>query len=341
MRLLNISFIFLLVFWCACNSFSQHGSSGNIAIAFYNVENFFDTVDNPHKTDDDFTPAGRYRYGTRIYEQKLHNIATAIASMNDGAGPVLLGLAEVENATVLDNLSAQPELGRFGYKHVWYDGPDIRGINVALMYKPELFQLIESKHVFVDLSSVQERSLTRDVLYVKGILADDTVHILINHWPSRRGGVAQSAPKRAIAAAVNKKLIAEIRSADPDAAIIVMGDFNDNPTDGSLTKVLQTTKDKPVPASEILYNPFASFYAHGEGTEVYKHTWNLFDQILVSGALLQGHKLRYKSAQIYKPVFLRDTYKGHEGEPHRSFKGSHWIKGYSDHFPVLIYCTTQ
>ncbi len=342
MRLLNNSFIFFALFAISCNGSSQTGFKSDVAIAFYNVENFFDTLDNPHKIDNDFTPEGKYHYGQRVYEQKLHNIATVVQSMDNGKSPAIIGLAEVENATVLRDLARQPELRRSAYKYVWYDGPDIRGINVALMYNPDYFHMLGSQPLNVDLSSIQKRSLTRDVLYVRGVLAGDTVHILVNHWPSRRGGVAKSNPKRAIAARVNKAVVDGILEQNPNARIIVMGDFNDNPDDPSLTKVLQSSGKVPASRSHKLYNPFAKLYSDGLGTEVYRHVWNLFDQIIISSGMLQtDSKLKFESANIYKPKFIQETYKGHVGEPHRSFKGSHWIKGYSDHYPVVIYCTAN
>jgi len=310
-----------------------------VAVAFYNCENFFDTVHNPAKEDEEFTPDGKNHYTQRIYEQKLHNIATVIQNMGGSEGPAILGMAEVENNTVLSDLAHQPELAARGYKYEWYDGPDPRGINVALLYNPKYFHVIKSEPLHVDLSGTGGKSITRDVLHVYGVLSGDTVHVFVNHWPSRRGGEDQSDPKRDIAAMVNKTAAEKIMKKDPNAKVIIMGDLNDNPNSNSVATVLGAKPNQSDVATSGLYDPWAAIFATGLGTEEYRHSWNLFDQIIISGGLLKNknHKLHYDKAEIYKPDFIIDHYKGHEGEPHRSFVGPHWINGYSDHFPVILY----
>lgn len=319
---------------------SVHADNGDrVAVAFYNCENFFDTVHNPAKEDEEFTPDGKYHYTQRIYEQKLHNIATVIQSMGGPDGPAIMGMAEVENNTVLNDLIRQPELEKRNYKYEWFDGPDPRGINVALLYNPKYFRVLKAEPLHVDLSGVSGKSVTRDVLHVYGILKGDTVDVFVNHWPSRRGGEDESGPKRAIAAKVDKDAIDRVMNRNPNAEVIVMGDLNDNPTDNSVANILGA-KGKPGEGSASgLYDPFTDIYATGTGTEEYRHSWNLFDQVIISGSFLRNdnHKLHYVKAEIYKPDFIIDHYKGHEGEPHRSFVGPHWINGYSDHFPVILY----
>jgi endonuclease/exonuclease/phosphatase family metal-dependent hydrolase len=334
-KLLLLALIALLNCNVGC---AQAGGENRVVVAFYNCENFFDIVDNPAKNDDEFTPGGKYRYTQAIYEKKLHNIATVIQNMGGSEGPAILGVAEVENNTVLNDLVHQPELARRNYKYEWYDGPDPRGINVALIYNPKYFRVLRSEPLHVDLSGTGGKSITRDVLHVYGILDGDTVHVFVNHWPSRIGGEDQSGPKRAIAAHVNKDMIDALMKKNPGTRAIVMGDLNDNPTDNSVTNVLNAKAEpRDVPATG-LYDPWADIYKGGEGTESYKKQWNLFDQIIISGAFLQNrkNKLHYELAAIYKPDFIVDTYKGYEGQPHRSFKGTYWINGYSDHFPVTV-----
>ena len=321
--------------FCGC---TPKTSDHQVLVAFYNCENFFDTEHNPAKEDEDFTPQGKYHYTQRIYEQKLHNIATVIQSMGT-EGPAIIGLAEVENSNVLNDLTHQPELQHANYKYAWFDGPDPRGINVALLYNPQYFTLLSSEPLHVDLSAFSGKSLTRDVLHVSGILSGDTVDVFVNHWPSRRGGEEASDDKRAAAAQVNKDAIATIMKSRPAAKIILMGDLNDNPTDNSITTVLGA---KPAPAEVTetgLYDPWTDIYKGGAGTEAFRGTWNLFDQVIISGSFLsnRNHKLHYEQAAIYRPDFIVDHYKGHDGEPHRSFAGTHWINGYSDHFPVILY----
>ena len=310
-----------------------------LSIAFYNCENFFDTVHNPVKEDEEFTPGGKYHYTQKVYEQKLHNIATVLQSMGPDGGPALIGLAEVENNTVLTDLVNQPEIANRHYKYEWFDGPDPRGINVALLYNPALFRVIKATALHVDLGGTGGKTVTRDVLQVHGILKGDTIDVLVNHWPSRRGGEDASEQKRALAAKVNKDAIDQIMKNNPYAKVIVMGDLNDNPTDNSITDILGATGEQNQVLRSGMYDPWTAVYNSGAGTEVYQHNWNLFDQIIVSCGLLKNpnHKLHYEKAAVFKPDLIIDHYKGHEGEPHRSFVGTHWINGYSDHFPVILY----
>jgi len=337
MRLLNISFLICAVLFVNVRIYAQAGHDKPVTIGFYNCENFFDTVDNPAKDDDEFTPRGKYRYTRKIYEQKLHNIATVLQSMS----PAVIGLAEVENNAVLEALSRQPEIAGRRYRYVWYDGPDPRGINVALVYDPAIFRVLKSEPLHVDISATGGKVVTRDVLHVQGILAGETVDIFVNHWPSRRGGEDASDAKREAAARVNRNAVDALFRKNRNANIIIMGDLNDNPDDKSVATVLGA-KPQPGDATSVgLFNPFASIYKTGQGTEVYKKQWNLFDQVIVSDALFNNKVLKYGYDQVYKPAFLQDTYKGYEGEPHRSFKGTHWINGYSDHFPVMVQFTTK
>ena len=334
--------VYLLLFLSFSLSFTgcaQKTDDHAITVAFYNCENFFDTVHNPAKEDEEFTPEGKYHYTQRIYEQKVHNIATVIQTMNGSDGPALIGLAEVENNTVLNDLTHQPEIARRNYKYEWFDGPDPRGINVALLYNPKYFVVLKAEPLHVDLSGTGGKSVTRDVLHVYGILNGDTVHVFVNHWPSRIGGEDESSPKRAIAAKVDKDAIDAVMKKTPDAKVIVMGDLNDNPIDNSITNVLGAKGETNDVQRSGLYDPWINIYKNGGGTEEYKHSWNLFDQVIISDGFLKNknHKLHYEKAEIFKPDLIIDHYKGHEGEPHRSFVGTHWINGYSDHFPVILY----
>ncbi len=330
------SFTFLFSFACIAQQAGRR-----LGVAFYNCENFFDTEDNPLKDDDEFTPQGKYKYTERIYKQKLHNIANVMKDMGDDCGLAMMGMAEVENSRVLKDLVNEPQIAGRKYKYVWYDGPDPRGINVALIYDPATFRLISSKPVSINIAGTGGKVVTRDALQATGVLGDDTVTILVNHWPSRRGGDAASAPKRNIAAGVNKNVAEGLWQKNSNAKVIVMGDLNDNPDDESVAKILGAVADKKLVTKKGFYNPYAALYNNGGGTEVYKKKWNLFDQIIVSGSLVQCKNLCYEKAEVFKPDYIVDKYKGHEGEPHRSFKGTYWINGYSDHFPVIVYFTTR
>lgn len=305
-------------------------------MAFYNCENFFDPADDPAKDDDEFTPAGKYRYTQEIYGKKVHNIASVIAGME----PALMGMAEVENAAVLEALVSDEKISGKRYKYVLIPGPDPRGINVGLLYDPAVFRVLWQEPLHVDISGTGGKTLTRDVLHVHGIFAGEPVDVFVNHWPSRRGGEDASEAKREGAARVNRVAIERITLHDKHARIIVMGDLNDNPDDRSITHALGAVADRKNVTATGLYNPFSALYHSGAGTEVYRKQWNLFDQVMVSGAFLQAKTLRYDHAEVYKPEFIQDTYKGYEGEPHRAFKGTKWINGYSDHFPVVVYFTS-
>lgn len=333
MTRLNIYFTSVVMCIFSLAGCLSNTGSGRIAVAFYNCENFYDTIDDPFRDDDEFTPNGKCHYTRRVYLQKQHNMATVLQSMDPENGPALIGLAEIENATVLADVVRQPEIADRNYRYILYDGPDVRGIDVALLYDPERFMVISSEPLHIPLDS----GTTRDVLHVRGILAGDSLHLFVCHWPSRRGGVEESAARRAAAAGVCASAIAAIRMRERSEHIILMGDLNDNPTDSSVTQVLGAGASKTRLKNRGLYNPFADLYAAGVGTEVYKHQWNLFDQIVISAVMLHSGPLRYAGVEVYKPAFLQNSHKGHEGEPKRAFLGSSWMNGYSDHFPVLLY----
>jgi len=332
-----IAFAIVLMSLSGC---AQKSANNTLAIAFYNCENFFDTEHDQGKEDDEFTPEGKYHYTERIYHSKLHNIATVIQQLgneNTPDGPAIIGLAEIENGHVLNDLIQQPEIESRHYKYAWFDGPDQRGIDVAMLYNPKYFHLIKAMPLHVELGGMGDKENTRDVLHVIGVLAGDTVHVFVNHWPSRRGEEGASDAKRAAAAKVDRGAIDEIMKQLPTAKVIVIGDLNDNPVDASVTQVLGAKGDKNVRTTE-LYDPMAELYNNGQGSLEYKHHWDLFDQIILSGACLKhvGH-WHFDKAEIFNKDFLVDHYKKFEGQPHRSFAGTHWISGYSDHFPVIVY----
>lgn len=319
---------------------NSNSQSRTATIAFYNVENLFDTKDDPKTNDESFTPTGSYRYTDKVYKQKLNNIANAIATMegkDQPDGPAIIGLAEIENNTVLKDLTKQNAIKGRGYKYVWYNSPDNRGIDVAMLYNPKQFKVISSKALPIRFSGKDKYDKTRDVLYVHGVLMGDTVHVLVNHWPSRAEGQRRSEPKRVAAAQVNKDKVDELLRENINANIIIMGDLNDNPDDISVTQTLRAYDNASIEKKGFLYDPFAQLYKSGKGTSVYHRQWDMFDQIIISDGMLQDDGWKFKKAKVHDVKLLKDTYRGVEGYPYRSFKGTHWIKGYSDHFPVLLY----
>jgi len=317
------------------------------AIAFYNCENFFDTLNDPFKADDDFTPEGNYHYTAAIYQAKVHNLATVLQQLGSpitSDGPALIGTAEIENDQVLHDLVKSPEIKDRNYQFVHFDSPDPRGIDVALIYNPRYFKVMKAEALPTDISKYAEKGgKTRDVLHVIGLLAGDTIHVFVNHWPSRRGGQAASNPLRAIAASISKRVIDSLMHQNPGTRVIEMGDLNDDPTDPSVIKVLQAkgARDQVLPGG--LYNPFTAYILKGIGTLAFNDAWNLFDQIMVSSGLLNGDQGYWK---FYKSeIFSRDFLKEHSGQyrgyPRRSFDGTTWNNGFSDHFPVLVYLIRQ
>lgn len=313
------------------------------AVAFYNFENLFDTLDDAHKFDEDFTPGGDYRYTSNIYHAKLHNMATVLQQLGTEVtpdGPALIGAAEIENDRVLEDLIAQPEIKDRHYRYVHFESPDMRGIDVAMLYNPKYFTVLHAEALYTDISRFGEKGgKTRDVLHVTGIMAGDTMHVLVNHWPSRRGGEAGTAPLRAIAAGVGRRIVDSLMELNPRTRVLVMGDLNDDPTDVSVAKVLGAKGGKEKIGERDLYNPWMAFYNKGIGTLGGNGTWNLFDQIMLSGSFLKSDEKhwRYYKAEIFNRAFLRQQFGEYKGYPHRSFDGTNWINGYSDHFPVIIY----
>ena len=337
--------LFIIFFSFIASSFAQKKKTYQVsAIAFYNFENLFDYIDDPKNWgDNEFLPNGPYHYTKEIYEEKLHNLATVIKQLGTDVtpdGPALIGTAEIENDKVLQDLTDQPEIVNRHYKFVHFESPDSRGIDVAMLYNSKYFHVLSARALKTDISKFGEKGgRTRDVLYVYGILAGDTVHVFVNHWPSRRGGEAASAPLRAIAAGVSKRVIDSLMLINPATKVIVMGDLNDDPVNESVSKVLGASGEKSHVTMTGLYNPFVSFYKNGIGSLGYNDSWNLFDQIMVSGAFLRStnSNWRFYKAEVFNKDFLKNKFGQYKGYPHRSFDGNNWINGYSDHFPTLVY----
>lgn len=340
MRIFTIGFILSLILFS--NTIQAQNSQKEIcAVAFYNLENLFLPTRDTTINDIDFTPEGSYRYTFEIYHKKLKNLAEVLSQLGvnktpDGAA--LIGVAEVENLQVLQDLVKEEKIKDRNYKIVHFDSPDRRGIDVALFYNPKYFRVLDAQSLFVDLKENDRRIYTRDVLYVKGVLLGDTTHVLVNHWPSRSGGEAASLWRRKAASQVNKDKIDEILAVNKDAKIIVMGDLNDDPISPSVVEVLNSTDKKNNLKFDELYNPWVSFYKKGLGTLGYNNSWNLFDQIIISSAYLANPTgWKYYDAEIFNKKFIISQFGRYKGFPHRSYSGTTWLDGYSDHFPTIIY----
>ena len=311
-------------------------------VAFYNVENLFDTINDPNTFDDDRTPKGRDRWTTKIYNKKVSSMAKVIAGIGKEAtqsSPTLVGLSEVENRKVVEDLIADPQLRASNYGIVHFDSPDERGIDVALLFKKNHFVPTSFyNHPLYLYNDNGKRDYTRDQLLVTGFLDGEEIHIIVNHWPSRSGGQARSEPKRIKAAELNKKIIDSLLKQNRKAKIIDMGDFNDTPSDASIKKTLQTAADRKKTKRKQLYNPMEAMEKKGLGTSAYRDSWFLLDQIFVSGSLLQKNPSSWYfwKAGIYNPSYLINSKGRYKGYPYRSFAGS-YLGGYSDHFPVYVY----
>ncbi|MBS1630743.1 MAG: endonuclease/exonuclease/phosphatase family protein [Bacteroidetes bacterium] len=338
-------YFFLLTLLCVSEAHAQEGKARYqvSAVAFYNMENLFDTLHDAHKYDEEFTPGGENHYTSKVYHEKLHNLATVIRQLGteltpDGAA--LIGAAEIENDRVLRDLVSQPEIKDRNYRFVHFESPDSRGIDVALLYNPKYFLVLQAEALYTDISGFgQKGGKTRDVLHVIGVLAGDTTHVFVNHWPSRRGGEAASAPLRAIAARVSKRVIDSLMAINPETRVLLMGDLNDDPNSPSVARVLGAKGNRKKVKPGELFNPWDAFLDKGIGTLAYRDSWNLFDQIMLSSGWLQpkaGH-WRFYRAEIFSRDFLKEQFGPYKGYPHRSFDGNQWINGYSDHFPVIVY----
>lgn len=308
---------------------NQFGKDKNVQrIAFYNVENLFDTIDDPKGRDEEFLPTAKKEWTPERYEKKLNQLAQVFAEMDF---PTVIGLCEVENEAVMRDLATKTVMKKTGYETVHFESPDYRGIDVGLMYKKKCFKVLEKSFIRINFpAEIVTDYTTRDVLMVKGLLhKKDEVYFFVNHWPSRRGGESASSPKREYVAAQVRKKVEEIYAADPNANIILMGDFNDEPDNISVKDVLI--------ADDILENAMTEMDEKGEGTYNYRGNWNMIDQFIVSENM--GSKDSYfylLEAGILRADYLYYNDKKYGKTPTRTYGGSRYFGGYSDHLPIYI-----
>ncbi len=330
----------LLVF---SNAFSQQKTYKIRTIAFYNVENLFDTINDPLKFDDDRTPEGKDKWTTKHYRDKVQKIAkvlSEIGSEKTKTSPDIIGLCEIENEQVLMDVISEPSLREQNYSIIHFDSPDARGIDVGILYKKDVFIPMSFKNYALILHDEDgQRDYTRDQLLASGFFDGEEMHFLVNHWPSRRGGEARSRPKREAAARLNKKIIDSLLNINPEAKIISMGDLNDDPTNSSMKKVLKTVQEIDSVTSLDIYNPMEKMARKGMGSLAYRDNWNLFDQIFFTGSLLEDDESTYRfwKAGIFNKKYLIVDRGRYRGYPFRSYAGGTYAGGYSDHFPVYIY----
>lgn len=311
-------------------------------IGFYNLENLYDTIDNPIINDDEFTPNGGKHYSGEIYTNKLFKLAYVLNNFGvqiHPKGAAIIGVAEIENDTVLTDLVNHFLIRSKKYKIIHFDSKDARGIDVGLLYQSDYFHPYYAKALEVTLPGrSKEAYFTRDILYVKGKLSGEEIHIYVNHWPSRRGGEERSAPARAAAAKLCREHADSIRQTNIQAKIIVMGDLNDNPTDESIIETLGATGNLKKLHPGIFFNPWIQFYQRGIGTLANKDVWGLFDQILLSQVFFDSSQKnwRFVKAEIYHQPFMSENSGRYKGYPMRTWDGNHYRGGFSDHYPTYV-----
>lgn len=327
-------------------------------IAFYNCENFYDTINDPVINDEEFLPESARHYTGVLYQQKVDRLAQVIATLGteiNADGPALLGLAEVENRHVLNDLIHHPLLAKHHYHIVHYDSRDARGVDVALLYNPAYFVpdssrslpvLIRGTAAYARMHNTEALAdeettyqyYSRDVLWIRGKLDGETIHLYVNHWPSRLGGETRTAPARRTAALVCRHHLDSIYMREPNTKSIVMGDLNDDPVSPSVRKVLQGRRTNDSNRVAPLFNPWLSLYRQGNGTLAYRDAWGLFDQILVSPSWLadQQQGFYYHKAYVGKKDFMIEHNGRYQGYPMRFWDGQQPRGGFSDHFPVYV-----
>lgn len=305
---------------------------------FYNVENLFDTIDNPLKNDDEFLPHGSRHWDHYKFYRKIKHISQVIIATGEGDYPSVVGLCEIENREVLESLLFHSPLSKSDYQIIHKESPDNRGIDVAFLYRKDRFKPVYFE-AFPVTNPKDNKFKTRDILYVKGLIGKDTIHFFVNHWPSKSGGIGATKPLRALAASKLKTKTDSLFNVNKTCNIVMMGDFNDTPLDVSVKEVLGAKSPAGNILSNSLYNLALPLAQKGKGTNKYQGKWSLIDQIIVSGNLLKGGKLETTSDsfQIFSPDFLFEPDEANLGKKlNRTYEGFKYHGGFSDHLPVLI-----
>ncbi len=343
---------FVLIFLLIIPLMSCAQGKRSYVIGFYNLENLFDTYHDEGKNDYEYLPDGANQWTEAKYTKKLHNMASVIRAMKDEnkVWHAVLGVSEIENRHVLEDLVSQPEIAEANYQIVHYDGPDRRGVDVALLYRPNLFKVLESKSIPFDFNSSIEFSLneeekayfrTRDILMVRGMLGNEMFAFFVAHLPSRIGGKGGDLRSRGgeIMYQESMRLMAEY----PDIKIVAMGDMNDNPTDPSMAVYMHGKENIDEVGKEDFFSPFVSMLKSGYGSLAYQGEWNIYDIIVVNANLCRGEGLKIRPivkkkfyGRIFNPPFMTQQEGPYAGTPFRTFSGGAFIGGYSDHYPTYI-----
>lgn len=340
----------LLSFCVAFGAFAQTNDSVPVqdkkqylvyGVAFYNLENLFDTINSNGKYDYEFSPDGTRGWTSERYWSKINKLARCISHMTTPQtpyGPAIIGVSEIENKGVLDDLVQVDSLKKWNLQVIHHDSPDRRGVDVGLLYSPYFFKPIDVTNHTLFVPDNPD-FLTRDQMCVTGVMGGDTLSVIVNHWPSRLGGQERSSYLREAAAKLSKHIADSLWAIRPNQGVIIMGDLNDDPQDKSCAVALGAQRDAEGVAPHGFFNPWWKVLESGVGTLSYRGAWNLFDQIIVSGTLMQDSydNLHYWNCIINDFDFLYQQDGPYKGTPLRTYAGGKWLDGYSDHFPTEIF----
>lgn len=326
----------LLIVFLLLSFLASSQPQRDFMLMFYNVENLYDTIDNPQKDDNEFLPTSERRWNSYRYHKKLTNISKVIATAGGWQLPDIVAMCEVENDTCLHDLLTNTELYRFHYNIIQFDSEDLRGIDVALLYNIQTFSPLSQRPIRIQFTSDSSKK-TRDVLYVSGIMktTNDTLHLFVCHFPSRRGGKEASEPFRMEVAKEVRTKIDSIFSSNPKANILVTGDFNDYPNDKSITEGLQAKKQ-----TELCNKCLVSLQdPNADGTYKFQGQWNFLDQAIVSSGFLERYKIDY--TVVTAEGLLETNEKTGEKTPFRTYRGPYYHGGISDHLPITTSFTKK
>ena len=358
MKKILIAFVALVLLFPS--AYAQKKGAKNYVVGFYNLENLFDTYNDPAKNDEEFLPEGKNKWTDVKYQKKLTNMAKVIKSMKEanGAWHALLGVSEIENRLVLEDLVMDPQIAEANYQIVHYDGPDRRGVDVALLYNPRVFKFLDSESIpftfegsSIDwIQSKEERDYfrTRDILMGHGLIHAEHFSIYVAHLPSRSGGKKGGNQLRDRGGEIMYEHAMMMQQKYPGIKIVCMGDMNDNPTDPSMAEYLHGREFRADVTDTDFFSPFTSMLKAGFGSLAYQGEWNIYDLLLVNNSLAnpadgtfgirQLHKKGYYG-RVYNPKFLTNQKGQYKGTPFRTFSNGAFIGGYSDHYPTYIMIT--
>jgi predicted extracellular nuclease len=327
-----------------CLSGSAQNKDREFTVVFYNVENLFDTEDDPRTEDEEFTPEAEKHWTLDRYEKKLEDLAMVLSSINENELPEVIGLCEVENRNVLEDLINIRRLRRGKYRIIHEESPDTRGIDVAFLYREDHFRVTDHRTIPVTFP-YDSSETTRDILYVTGTADNrEELHFFVNHWPSRLEGERETQAKRIYTAIELRKAVDGVLNKDNQAKLVIMGDFNDEPTNRSIFEMLYANNKKKNTSTRELYNLMFEMHnndlKNDTGTYNYMGKWSMLDQIIVSQQLLhdtQGYHTDFDGGRIFKQDWMM-YYDPNllENIPNRTYGGSEYYGGYSDHLPVYM-----